>query len=65
LFEPFAGMASGLEMLLRQGVRVLWYFYSDIVPIARHVALHRCKTLSAHYPSLFPSCAWEEMFMLP
>ena len=65
LFEPFGGMASGLEMLLQQNVRVLRYLYSDTDPVARHVAVHRCKTLSIRYPTLFPACAWDEMFTLP
>ena len=65
LFEPFGGMASGLEMLLRNGVCVRRYLYSDIDAIARAVATFRVKNLSSAYPELFPPSAWEDMFCLP
>ena len=65
LIELCGGMCVGLEMLLRSGVKVNQYFYSDIDPKARAVAEFRVANFSAQYPRLFSPKAWETMFMLP
>ena len=62
LFEPFGGIAAGLEMCLRNGVRITRYIYSDISASARAIAIHRLHTLSAEYPRLLPLEAWSGAF---
>ncbi|KAK3240387.1 Methyl-CpG-binding domain-containing protein 9 [Cymbomonas tetramitiformis] len=56
-YEPCGGLCAGLEMLLRNGVRVNKYLYQDISPAARAVARARCFALSRRYPELFPASA--------
>lgn len=41
LYEPFGGMCSGLEMLLRNQIPVKRYIYSDIDASVRQVARYR------------------------
>ena len=38
LYEPFGGLCAGLEMLLRCGISVARYLYSDIDPVAQALA---------------------------
>ncbi|KAK3249102.1 hypothetical protein CYMTET_41460 [Cymbomonas tetramitiformis] len=56
-YEPCGGLCAGLEMLLRNGVKVNQYLYQDISPAARAVARARCFALSRRYPELFPTSA--------
>ena len=58
VLELFGGMAAGLEMLLRNGVKVIQYYYCDHSPAARQVALHRLQWLTLSYPDQLPTEAW-------
>jgi hypothetical protein len=49
LYEPFAGLCGGLEMVLHNGLPVHTYIYSNISPLARQVAQHRLDSLLARY----------------
>ena len=63
LYEPFGGLCAGLEMLLRSGVRVRRYLYSDISAQARAVAKHRLTRLTQQYGSaLLPAAAYADAF---
>ena len=62
LFEPFGGIAAGLEMCLRNGIRIARYIYSDISASARAIAHHRLSTLTTEYPRLLPPEAWSDAF---
>ena len=78
LIELFGGMCAGLEMLLRNGVKVHRYTYVDLGPEAappgmrrtdahavRAVAQHRIHELQRRYPRLLPDSAVEDVFALP
>ena len=45
LYEPFGGLCAGLEMVLRCGIPVARYLYSDIDPVAQDLAQVRMETL--------------------
>jgi hypothetical protein len=62
LYEPFGGLAAGLEACLRNGFTVARYLYSDTDPGARAVAHRRCQALSNVYGDLFPSSAYADAF---
>lgn len=62
LFEPFGGMCAGLEMCLRNGIRVNTYHYADKSPQAQRVAMHRLNSLSGLYPSLLDPGTVEQAF---
>ena len=62
VMELFGGMAAGLEMLLRNGVRVAQYYYCDHNAAARSVALHRLEALTRAYPDHLPTEAWLDAF---
>ena len=62
LFEPFGGIAAGLEMVLKSGTPIKAYIYSDIDPSCRAIAAHRVKQLQAQYPHLLPASAVESTF---
>jgi len=62
VYEPFGGLCAGLEMVLRNGLPVFQYLYSDIDPAARQVAQHRLALLQARYPGLLPASALEHTF---
>ena len=63
LYEPFGGLAAGLEMLLRSNIPVTRYIYSDTSPQARAVAAHRLPLLTRQYGStLLPPSAYERAF---
>jgi hypothetical protein len=65
LYEPFGGLAAGLEMLLYAGVPVRQYIYSDTSRSAAAVAAHRCELLSRTFGTeLFPPTAYEQAFSL-
>ena len=49
-------------MVLRNGLPVFQYLYSDIDPVARQVAQHRLALLQARYPGLLPASALEHTF---
>ena len=63
LYEPFGGIAAGLEMVLRSGIPVHRYIYSDILPQARAAAAHRLSRLAQQYgPALLPQSAYARAF---
>ncbi|KAK3275604.1 hypothetical protein CYMTET_16278 [Cymbomonas tetramitiformis] len=47
-----SSMGCGLEMLLRNGIKVNKYLYQDISPASQAVARARCVALSRRYPDL-------------
>jgi hypothetical protein len=53
LIEMFAGIGTGLECMLHQGIVIKKYIYCDSDPLARNVAHHRLCSLAAKYPSQF------------
>ena len=65
LYEPFGGICSGLDMLLRNGVRVTRYLYSDIAEDAQLAAAHRVRALHQSYPHLLPLSALGCIYQLP
>jgi len=65
LYEPFGGICSGLETLLRNGVLVTRYLYSDIAEDAQLVAAHRVRALHEAYPTLLPLSALGCIYQLP
>ena len=52
--ETFAGIATGLEMCLRNGIKVQQYLYCDSDPVAQRTAQHRAWLLHEQYPALLP-----------
>jgi hypothetical protein len=62
LFEPFGGMCSGLEAMLRMGFSVRRYIYCDTSMAARQVARHRLVQLSQRFPSQLRYAAWQGAF---
>ena len=65
LYEPFGGLAAGLEMLLHAGVRVRQYIYSNTSRSAAAITAHRCSLLSRKFgPELFPSSSYERAFTI-
>ena len=60
--ELFGGMCSGLEMCLRNGVRVKRYVYCDSLEEMRAVAKHRCDMLSVEHAALFTLEAYKYAF---
>jgi hypothetical protein len=52
--ELFGGICSGLEMVLRNGIRVQHYFYVDKDPVVRRIAAHRLDHLNSMYTALLP-----------
>lgn len=63
LYEPFGGLAAGAEMLLRNGVPIRRYLYSDTSGAARKVAAHRLQKLTQRFGDrLFPAVAWATAF---
>ena len=64
LYEPCGGLCAGLEMVLRNGIAVQQYVYSDIDPVAQRVALHRVRQLQSRYPSLLQPAALEASFSI-
>jgi hypothetical protein len=65
LYEHFGGLCAGLEMVLRCGIPVAKYFYSDNDPIAQSLARVRMEALHIQYGVLFPSKAFKSPFSLP
>ena len=63
LFEPFGGLAAGLEMALRNGIPIKRYLYIDINPAATAIAQHRVQQLAVLYgPHLLPPSAYAQTF---
>jgi hypothetical protein len=62
VYEPFGGLCAGLEAVLRNGLPVHTYIYSDIDPTARAVAQHRLQLLQHRYPGLLPASAVQHAF---
>ena len=65
LMELCGGICTGLEALLRSGVRVNQYLYVDKDPLAQEMARFRLGQMSAKYPTQFPLAAWEHAFQMP
>jgi hypothetical protein len=63
LYEPFGGLCAGLEMVLRCGMRVRRYIYSDTNLAARSVACWRVQGLGQLYTSQIAPGAFEGMFL--
>ncbi len=57
LYEPFGGLGAGLEMVLRAGVRVRRYLYSDTDPHARAIIHFRLRELLQRFPHLLKPSA--------
>lgn len=49
-------------MVLRHGIRVNHYVYSDTSETAQKVIQHRLVALSGRYPHLLAPAAWEQAF---
>lgn len=62
MMELCGGLCAGLEMALRNGVKVSRYIYADYDPVVRRVARHRVRRLSQQYPHLLPAHSSDEMF---
>ena len=62
VLELFGGMASGLEMCLRNGFAIRRYIYCDKDDNARAIAQYRLQGFSFKYPDLLPPSAWESAF---
>ena len=63
LMETFAGIATGLEMCLRNGIKVQQYLYCDSDPVAQRTAQHRAWLLHEQYPALLPVDALRHAFV--
>ena len=62
LMELCGGLCAGLEMLLRNGVKIRRYMYSDTSKLARTVAKYRVESLAAQYPTLLQPHEADVMF---
>jgi hypothetical protein len=62
VLELFGGMCAGLEMLLRNGIRVQCYVYCDLCPTVQRVAAHRLYRLAEQYPALLSPAACRNAF---
>ena len=63
LFEPFGGLAAGLEMVLRNGIPIQRYLYVDVNPAATAIARHILQQLAVLYgPHLLPPAAYAQTF---
>jgi transposase InsO family protein len=65
LMELCGGICTGLDALLRLGMRINRYHYVDNDKTTREVAQFRLTELSARYPDQFPITAWTHAFDLP
>jgi Site-specific DNA methylase len=65
LIELCAGIGTMLHALLRAGVRIRYYYYADVDPIARTLMREQLFNLSAKYPDTFPITAHAAAFDLP
>ena len=65
MYGLFGGLCAGLEMVLRSGIPVARYLYSDIDPVAQDLAQVRMETLNIQYGTLLPSKAIRRPFALP
>jgi transposase InsO family protein len=65
LMELCGGICTGLDALLRLGIRINRYHYVDNDKATRQVAQFRLTELSARYPEQFPITAWTHAFDLP
>ena len=62
LLDLFGGLCGGLEMLLRNGVKIQRYLYSDKSGAAQRVARHRLEGFTLQYPHLLAPEAWIAAF---
>ena len=60
--ELCGGMCAGLEMVLRNQVKVHRYLYADCSETAQQVARHRLDQLAGMYPDLFALTAADSAF---
>jgi hypothetical protein len=58
VIELCGGMCAGLDMVLRQGIKVVGYHYCDIDPNVRAVAKHRVRQLMSEYVDLLSADTW-------
>ena len=65
LFEPFGGLCAGLEMCLRNGIRIHRYYYSDKNPACQRVCRARLTKLRLQYPQLLSAWACDFATLLP
>lgn len=65
LYEPFGGLCAGLEMLLRAGIRVNRYYYSDTSTVSRKVAWQRVHDLAQAFPGQLDRSALSHTFRIP
>ena len=65
LYEPFGGLGAGLEMVLRLGIPVKRYLYSDVDPNARAIVQFRLQSLRHRYPSLLATSATRDALAFP
>jgi len=65
LLELFGGLCAGLEMVLRNGLRVQHYQYVDRAFACREVAVLRLRELHSKYPHLLSMHAISTAFSLP
>ena len=57
LYEPCGGLCAGLEAVLRNGVPIRRYLYSDVSESAQWAAVQRAEYLASTYPHLLPRSA--------
>ena len=65
LYEPFGGLCAALDAVLRNGIRVHRYYFSDISKPAQLVAKHRVHQLALQYPHQLPQTAVAHWDALP
>jgi RNase H-like domain found in reverse transcriptase/Reverse transcriptase (RNA-dependent DNA polymerase)/Integrase zinc binding domain/PHD-finger/Integrase core domain len=63
LLELFGGMCAGLEMCLKNGLRIKRYLYCDNNPTVRILAASRVEKLAARYPHLLPRESFQQAFL--
>jgi len=60
VLELFGGLCAGLEMVLRNGIKVHNYLYCDKDVGVRRIAAHRMHQLSEQYPALLSPRAFSQ-----
>ena len=62
LYEPCGGICAGLEAVLRNGITVRRYIYSDISQVAQTAAAFRIAQMQERYPQLLKGGAVADAF---